>query len=61
MELRFHGTYRTDLDNRVTTMLDLLQKGGIITNDRKVKHIDAWDAPAGREFYTEVVVEKWLV
>jgi len=32
---------RTDLDNQITTICDLLQNSGIIANDRQIKHIIA--------------------
>ena len=34
-----------DLDNRVTTLLDAIQYGGLIKNDRDVKHITADEFP----------------
>lgn len=35
----FHGRYNKDLDNMVTTLLDILQKGRIIENDKQVRRI----------------------
>lgn len=64
IELRFHGKYKTDIDNRVTTLFDLLQKGGVISNDRNVLGFEAHDEAPGhqsRDWYTEIFVDKGLV
>lgn len=36
---RFATNDNEDLDNKFTTLLDLLQKGNVILNDRQVVHI----------------------
>ncbi len=35
------GSKTRDLDNMLTTLQDLLQKGGIIKNDKDINHIEA--------------------
>ena len=39
--LKVYGDNRNDLDNQITSICDLLQKGGVVVNDRLIKRIDA--------------------
>lgn len=39
--LKVYGDNRNDLDNQLTTVCDILQKSGIVVNDRLIKRIDA--------------------
>ena len=41
LNLTIYGDNRNDLDNQVTTICDLLQKAGIVGNDRQIKQIEA--------------------
>jgi len=51
MRFEFKGAQRSDLDNMLTSMLDLLQDSGIIENDKQFKLIqNVWVIPnAGRD------------
>lgn len=52
----FHmkGHLDTDLDNMVTSMIDVLQKAGLIMNDKTLTHIDAHKDFGADDFYTEI-------
>jgi Holliday junction resolvase RusA-like endonuclease len=39
--LSFWQSFKTDLDNQITTIMDCLQNSGIILNDRQIKKIEA--------------------
>lgn len=56
IQLVFHmkGHLDTDLDNMVTSVIDVLQKGGLIVNDKTLTHIDAYKEYGADEFYTEI-------
>lgn len=42
VEVGFYNQQKKDLDNMTTTLLDLLQKGRIIKNDKDVVRLSAW-------------------
>lgn len=43
VEIAFYVSYdlRGDIDNYIKSIMDGMQKGGIIDNDRQIRHIDA--------------------
>ena len=49
------GRLDTDLDNMITSVIDVLQKGGLIVNDKTLIHIDAYKEYGATNFYTEII------
>lgn len=52
----FHTCDRLDLDNKLTTLLDLLQKSGCIKNDKQIEEIHAKKIRCLKEPYLEVTL-----
>lgn len=52
------GKLDTDLDNMVTSVIDVLQKAGIIVNDKKVMEIKAEKSHGHDEFMTIIIITK---
>lgn len=56
IQIVFHmkGKLDADLDNLVTSLLDVLQKAKIIKNDKTITHIDAYKEPGADDWWTEI-------
>lgn len=57
IQIVFHmkGKLDADLDNLVTSTLDVLQKSGVLENDKTITHIDAYKVPGNEDWWTEIL------
>lgn len=56
LEVSITGNDRKDLNNQVQTLCDLLEKSGIVENDRQIKHIKA-SKVISKEPKTEIILK----
>lgn len=58
LSFQMKGRLDTDLDNMVTSIIDVLQKAGIIVNDKKIVEINAEKTHGHSDFLTIINITK---
>jgi len=56
LEGKFYLSKTADLDNATTTLLDCLEKAGVIENDKLLVHLDVWKIVQPKRFGCEVTL-----
>lgn len=58
LEFRLKNDKRSDVDNFVKPLLDIIVKKGLIEDDRFIRHLDIYKFPAEKDS-VNIVINKW--